>query len=107
MVGDEHENPVLENLYEEMKCGIFTNPNGEVLIVHDQPIQSRIEWVEYDQNTNQFALIHENGKIQDLGIELDQAVIGNLSHAQEVTLSYLLDKKIKSSQTVVLLVKDY
>ena len=105
MVDDISENPVLASLYQEMKCGIFTNPDGEVLIVHDQPVQSPIEWIEYDQNTQQFLLVHKHGYIQELGIELDQNMLSNLSQGQEITLAHIVDKKIKALQTVVFLFK--
>jgi len=103
----EFDKPVLNDLNNVMGCGIFTNPFGEVLIIHDTPVQSTIQWVEYDTQMNQFSIIHAQGRIQELGIELDKEMISNLKHGQKITMSYLSNKQIKSSQTVVLVVKDY
>lgn len=97
--------PVLKDLKTEMRCGMFTNAEGEILIVHDQEITSPIQWIEYDEVDDSFSLIHENGHIQPLGLQLNQKMKANLLHASEVTLAHLADKKIKSSQTVVFLVK--
>ena len=97
--------PVLKDLKTEMRCGMFTNAKGEVLIVHDQEIASPIQWIEYDEADDSFSLIHENGHIQPLGLKLDHKMKENLLHGSEVTLARLVDKKIKSSQTVLFLFK--
>lgn len=97
--------PILKDLNTEMRCGMFTNEKGEILIVHDQEIASPIQWIEYDEADYSFSLIHENGYIQPLGLKLDNKMKANLTHGSKVTLSYLVDNKVKSSQTVVFLVK--
>lgn len=107
MTEDTLENSILKNLSEEMRCGILTNPKGEVLIVHEQEVGCPIQWVEFDPSENTFSLIHEDGRIQDLGIELDDKIKNNLSHGQEVTLAHLVNKEIKSTQSVTFVVRDY
>lgn len=90
-----------------MRCGLFTNAKGEILIIHDQEIGSPVQWIEYHKKDNQMFLIHENGVSQDLGILIDPKMQGNLLHGMNVVLSYLKDKKIVSSQKVSLLIQDY
>ncbi len=104
---DPPQIPILENLSAEMRCGIFTNAQGKIMIVHDKPLASSIQWIEYCEIEDSFLLIHEDGHIQALGLQLDPKMRENLKHGTEVTIAYLLNKKIKSSQTVVFLIKSF
>lgn len=92
---------------QSMKCGIFTNPKGEILIVHDQPLTESLEWIEYDQQEDTFCLIFENGELQNLGINLDESMKSNIRHGQEVKLAHIQDEKIQSSQAIVLIIRDF
>lgn len=100
-------NFIVKNLNQEMRCGIFTNPQGEILIIHDLALQSEIQWVEYDPNEQTFSIIHEDGRVQELGIPFNQKIKDNLSHGQEVTLAHMIDKKIQSSQKVIFVIREH
>ena len=102
---DIPQSPVLQDLNAEMRCGIFSNAKGQIMIIHDQELVSPIQWIEYYEAEDSFSLIHEDGHIQPLGLQLDQKMKANLKHGTEVTLACLFDKKIRSSQTVVFLIK--
>ena len=56
--------PVLESLSAKMRCGIFTNKQGEILIVHDQKLSGIVDYIEYEIADNKFYLIYEDGKIK-------------------------------------------
>ena len=101
------EHSMFKDLSQEMRCGIFTNPQGEILIIHDKELQSEIQWVEYDPNEQSFSIIHEDGGIQELGIPFNQKIKDNLAHGQEVTLALMVDKKIQSSQKTVFVIRDH
>jgi hypothetical protein len=96
-----------EPLNTAMRCGIFTNAKGEILIIHDQEIKGSVQWIEYHKDNNQIFLIHENGTSQSLGLPVDNKMQGNMLHGIEVTLAYLKDKKVISSQKVSLVIQDY
>lgn len=104
---DTLDNPVNEPLNTEMRCGILTNANGDILILHDHDISAPVQWIEYDCEDNQLFLILENGKLQDLGLHLDDKMKGNLVQGLEVTLAKVADKKIQSSQKTTIVIKDY
>ena len=99
--------PIAEPLNTAMRCGIFTNANGEILIIHDQEINKPVQWVEYHKKDNQMLIIHEDGQSQDLGLKIDKKMQDNLLHGMEVNFSYLKDKEVKSVQKVVLVIQDY
>ena len=98
------ELPMLENLNTQMRCGIFTNAGGEILIIHDQKIEGVIDYIQYDLREPSFSLIFDDGKIQNLGIDFDEIIKSNLLHGSEVTLAYMDAKTIQSSQKVLFLI---
>lgn len=101
------ENSILQSLNDEMRCGIFTNGKGQILIIHEQNLRSDIQWVEYDPSIGTFALIHEDGSPQDLGIDVHEKMRANLNLAKEVTLAKMVNKNVESVQTITFLIKDY
>ena len=101
------DNIIIPPLTEEMRCGIFTNAKGEILIIHDKDMPSDVEWIEYNTIEDQFSLIHHDGQTQDLGIKFDTKIKQNLLHGTEVTLALMLDKKIVSSHKAVFVIKEY
>jgi hypothetical protein len=101
------QTPVLETLNSEMRCGLFTNKEGSLLIVHDKKIRSPVEWVEYDHCDESLSLIHNDGSIQELGLKIDKKTHGNLLHGKEVTIARIEKKEIKSSIKVPIVNKEY
>ena len=103
---DPPQIPILENLSAEMRCGIFTNAQGKIMIVHDKPLASSIQWIEYCEIEDSFLLIHEDGRTQDLGVTLDAKMKINLSSGQEATLAFMQNKEIKKTQKVVFVIRE-
>ena len=97
----------LGSLNQKMRCGIFTNTDGQVLIVHDQEIPHSIEWIEYDESERSISLILEDGALQNLGVNIDQKMHNNLINGIEITLTRVMHGAFSLVQTVVLIVKDY
>ena len=97
----------LPDLNKEMKCGVLSNTRGQILIIYDQDITSTIQWIEYDPADVKFTLIHEDGETQEIGVPIDSKMKYNLLNGQEVTLVQMSDKEIKSTQIVVLVIKEY
>lgn len=103
----DFNNPVLAPLENEMKCGIITDAQGRVAIVHEEHLDGVVEWVEYDTMQNSVSIVREDGGIQDLGIKLDAVTRQNLPHGTEVHLILAKDGKALSMKTVIFLIKDY
>lgn len=96
-----------DTLAIEMRCGIFTNAEGDVMIVHDKEFKEPIQWIEYNQGDNQMFLIYESGAMQDFGVQIDNEMQEHLLHGVKVSVVHLKDKKIQSTQNVVLLIQQY
>ena len=94
-------------LNEQMRCGVFTNAKGDVLIVHDQKISGELEWVEYNKTESTISLIQDDGGIIDLGIAVDDKMKKNLAHGLMVSLAFIQDKEIVSSQKITMVIQDY
>jgi len=98
---------MMEPLKDIMKCGILSNDNGELLIIHDQPFTSKVEWIEYNTQEENLSLILENGHVQDLGIELSQKTCSNVSNGTNVNLAYINDAKLQDVLNVSIVIQDY
>lgn len=98
--------PILSNLNDTMRCGVLTNAKGEILILHDMPLSDPVDYIEYDKQDKTCALIFEDGKVQSIGIDMDEKMEADLSHGIKVTIGYFSDKKIQSAQTVTFLIRD-
>ena len=106
-ISDTIENPVLPPLAPDIKCGAFTNKDGDILIAHNIPLPSRVLWVEYDKPLNSFSLIHQEGRIQNLGIDMTEKMLESLVHGKIVQIAHIVDKKVKSAQRATLVVRNY
>jgi hypothetical protein len=101
------QNSIINSLNEEMRCGMFTNKEGQILIVHDKDLTSPIQWAEYDRADNKLSLIHEDGTVQELGLEIDTKMQRNLLQGKEVKITKKENKKIRSSMKAPIIIKDY
>ena len=98
---------VLQPLGDNMRCGVFTNEGGHVLIVYDKAIEGSIEWIEYHKEDNNLFFVYEDGRIQDLGVVIDKETARNLTRGKQVTLSHVQDKVIHSNQAVQLIIQEH
>ena len=98
---------VLKHLSEQMRCFAVTNARGDVIIVHELETTSPIAWVEYEANQRDFALIHDAGRLQGLGVSIDMAMHENLLNCQTVLLAQAQGQEIVHVQKVTLVVKTY
>jgi hypothetical protein len=94
-------------LNEAMKCGIFTNKDGQILIIHRKKMIDSVIWVEYEQEKNTLTFVFEGGTTQDLGLEINPSMKNNLAHGVEVTLALMVNQKVLSTQKVAVVIKDY
>ena len=99
--------PVHNNLHSEMRCGIFTGPKGDIIIVHDQSILQPILWIEYTPEDHSFILVYEDGTIQNLGIDMPKNMLEHLTKGDNVTLSHIPTNGPVSSKTITFIVKEY
>lgn len=101
------DSPILNDLGSQMRCGIFTNASGEILVVHDHALPAAVDYIEYDSDSDQCCLVYNDGRMQNLGVSLNQKVRNHIQHGSEVTLAYLENKKIKSTVKVVFLIRSF
>ena len=88
----------LQKLSEDMRCGIFTNASGKIVIIHDKQIKINLSWIEYDENLKQTFLVYDNGNTQELGIVIPDSMLKSLSSGRSISLLHLINGRIHSSQ---------
>ena len=97
----------INTLSEVMRCGVFTNAQGKVFVVHDRDITLPVDWVEYDEHKKKVSFVLEGGVMQDLGIEINNQTHSNILGSEEITIAKLNDGEFSAVQTASLIVKDY
>lgn len=90
-------------LSQEMRCGIFSNSQGKVMIIHDKKLKNDLDYIEYDEHEKKISLIYMDGSLQDLGIDIPPDMLKDMSAGQEVDLLHLINGKITSSLKTVFL----
>lgn len=96
-------NSEIPKLSKNMRCGIFVNDNGKIVIIHDKPLEKELSWIEYDDALTQTHLVYEDGSVQELGVKIPESMIKKMRNGQEVILIYLVKGKTKSAQQTVFL----
>lgn len=87
-----------------MRCGILTNAQGQIVIVHDKEIISSVQWVEYDAANDTIMIIYADGSAQDLGVKIDDKTRANLVKAKDAIFSLVKDKKAHSAFKVAFII---
>lgn len=104
---DNIDSPVLKSLNSEMRCGILSNAQGDIIIIHDKEITSDIQWIEYNTSDLSFSLVGRGGIQQDLGLKFDIKMQSNIEQARHVTLIHMTDDDNHKQQKVNLVIQTY
>jgi hypothetical protein len=100
--------PVIEGMSQDGRgAAMLSSPDGEILIAHERPIEGVIQWIEYDVARNSFMIIHEGGRVQDLGLKINEVMQDNISNGRKVMLVHMVGGEIQSGQRALLVVRDY
>lgn len=95
-----------ENLSEKMRCAILTNSTGNIMVIHDQPLHSTVQWLELDTINNKLFLVYEDGDMQDFGYPIEADVLKNIKAGQSVELAYFTEGKIESKTQTSFIFRD-
>lgn len=95
------------SLEQEMRCSILSNANGDIVILHDQPLTSEIQWIEFNTKSLQLNLVHEDGTNQNLGITIEPKMAQNLKNGTEVQLALLQEDGFQSVYKTTIIIQDY
>ena len=90
----------------KMKIDIAVNPEGKVLVLHDQPFPDYLEWVEFDALTGEMTFITAEGKLQDLGMLIHAPMNKHVARAQQVCTIRLHEGEVRDMGLVTLIVRN-
>ena len=94
-------------LKDEMRCSLLSNDNGDIMIVHDKPLKSQIQWVEFNPNDVTLFLVYEDGTNQRLGIKIPQDMIEDIKKGTSIKINQIENKTIKTTQETSIIIQDY
>jgi len=102
---DSENRPI--SLITQGRFCMFANPQGQILVFHEEELPSSVLWAEYEQTENKLYLVYEDHPPQEIGIIMDPAMQGKISNGTEVRIGHVKDKKFISGQFVNIVIKDY
>lgn len=82
---------LLNPLSQDMPVEFVVSITGSVAIVHKGRAQHDYIWVQYDQYADSVQLVTEDGKLQDLGLSLNDSMLRSLMKTREVMMIELTD----------------
>lgn len=99
------QSPVLDDKSVNIRYGLLSNAQGEIVLLHDRPFPKDIDWAEYDETGGCLSLINVDGGIQKLALSFDEKMKLNLSKAKQLSLTYMAHRKIQSACKIALVIK--
>ena len=94
-------------LISEQRCGLLSNPHGQLLFVLEKDITPPPQWVEYDAKENCLTLIHHDGTEQGTGLDIDHKTKKNLAASDKITLAVITNGQPKETAHIPLVTKKY
>ncbi len=97
--------PLHPDLRHDMRAELVTGDGGEVWILHDKPLPGILLWVEYDTVDSGITLCMEDGKIQKLGIRVNELMRKCLLKAKKAYTIMTDGKTVKDMYLVPIVVR--
>lgn len=89
-----------------MKVDVAVSPDGKVLVLHDQPFPSYLEWVEFDAETGEMTFVTSEGKIQGLGLTIFAPMNKHVAKAHDVCTICVRNNEIRDMGLVPMTVRN-
>ncbi|MEM6812748.1 MAG: hypothetical protein AAF549_09820 [Pseudomonadota bacterium] len=96
-----------DSLASEMECSLVSNKNSDIILLHDQPLNGVVDYIEFHPETNQMLLIYEDGEMQEFGHKIEAAMAANIQNGTMVQVTLIVDKVIQSIEKTTFLVQEY
>jgi hypothetical protein len=84
---------VMPALTSVMKAELVVNEEGNIWILHDKPLSGVLHWIEFDETFRNIVLVMKDGRIQDMGIDVNDDVAAFMEPGKQV-FTILTDGKI-------------
>ncbi|QQG37207.1 MAG: hypothetical protein HYS17_05450 [Micavibrio aeruginosavorus] len=89
-----------------MKVDVAVSPHGQVLVLHDQPFPSYLEWIEFDAESGEMTFVTAGGKIQGLGLTIFAPMNRHVAKAHEVCTICIRNNEIRDMGLVPMTVRN-
>lgn len=86
---------VLPSLQECMNADLTMAPDGQICVFHDKPLDTRLEYVEFNADTGQLVLVLRWGVLQPFGEPVPLKFRNDIAAADEIFVIYGQGGEIK------------
>ena len=94
----------LSTLNDDMQCGILSNAQGDLMIIHSAELPASIDYVQYDEVTREFFMVDEEGGVKPMGLTLSDKSKNNIKLGTQIALLHLENEEIKAVRSVPILI---
>ena len=67
--------PLKPDMNTKQKVAVIVTDAGGLMIVHDQPFEEILGWVEYDVDNNKIILMSRDGNMYGTGLDVQESLI--------------------------------
>ncbi|MCB9988207.1 MAG: hypothetical protein H6868_02605 [Rhodospirillales bacterium] len=100
------DSPVLKPLVTQMHFDLVVNEQGQAWVLHDKPLPSVLQWVEYDRQESTLTLILQGGKLQNIGMNVEKHIDEYLKDIEQICVAHMKAGTMADFGLVPLLVRD-
>jgi len=91
--GVADDSPINDDMISQMLIDVVVNDDDRVWVFHDKPFDGILEWAEYDADLARLVFVTKNGKINDLGLQIQPLMQKPLAQAEYIE-AYLIQDKV-------------
>lgn len=102
---DEYISPSSPDL--NVDCGVLTNEEGDIVLVHEHKITEEVDWVEYDKKEDQFIIVYKNSIPKLFPYEITPFIQSNILKGEKVIIGFLENEKVFSTHEVPLILREF
>lgn len=108
ITGDAHPRPAAmpyPSLVESMNVNLVVNDTGKIFILHDKKFPCVMNWVEYDTDSGQLALVAHDGTMIDFGMIIQSPIRKRMMNATDISTLLVGDNRIDDFYIMPLIIR--
>lgn len=77
------DSPLKPDMNTKQKVAVIVTDAGGIMIIHEQPFEEILGWVEYDVDNNKIILMSREGNMYGTGLEVQESAIDKVKMSKK------------------------